>query len=133
MDIPPTIESCGGSLHSEDDDDFGRDSTEGNLYSDGELDNGEMNASHKHNEIDDNRKSDKKWRGLVTLMLMGNAIIIVGSTYGFLANQETRDFYASVRYLHVLCLCLLCLCLFDCVRRQVGSLTLSIYLLYNIV
>ncbi|CAB9499094.1 Receptor-type guanylate cyclase gcy [Seminavis robusta] len=94
IDIPPTIESCGGSLHSEDDSEPFVDNTEGNLFSD--------DSEKIANENENNgpiSKRDKafegKWKGLVSFMLFANALIITGSTYAFLNANEQQDFVAS--------------------------------------
>ena len=91
--IPPTIDSSHGSLHSEslhDDEPF-RDDTEGGLMS-ASMPNANEDIVSKRD-----KKFDKKWRGIVSFVLLANALVITGSTYGFLASQEKKDFDAKVR------------------------------------
>lgn len=46
------------------------------------------------------KQSDKKWRSIVLLVLLANALIIIGATYVFLANQEKNDFDSKVSANH---------------------------------
>jgi hypothetical protein len=94
--IPPTIESCNGSLHSEslNDENF-HDDTEGGLSLSIPNHNEE---AHADIESKRNKKFDQKWRGIVTMMLLGNALLITGATYAFLAAQEKKDFDTSVSH-----------------------------------
>ena len=44
---------------------------------------------------DKNINSDKG-RSIVYMVLLANALLVIGATYGFLANQEKKDFDSSV-------------------------------------
>jgi hypothetical protein len=91
LDLPPTIDSCGGSLHSE----SHHDTTEGDLFNEDER--AEKGANDPISKRD--RDFDKKWRGLVSFLLLGNALIITGATYAFLTSSEQSTFEASVSFL----------------------------------
>ena len=59
-------------------------------------DDSKVEAAENEQLID--KGLDKRWRSLVGIMMLGNALIITGAVYVFLSQSEKDSFISGVSY-----------------------------------
>ena len=93
--MPPTLENEDESSSAA----FSQDKRLMLDHSDSEVNLGDHSEKHEfdeHKKWDASRQQSKKFLGLVILLMAGNALVVIGATYGFLSRQESNNFKSRV-------------------------------------